>query len=148
MSQLLASLQADRFRTVMRNCASEHGLRFETLEDHFASMLLTSKSGDVRLVMFTPHDTTIEFMVTTDLEYDSLEAVPDVLSTHLLRANEKTRLGFWALTQIGDQYCYAVMYNIETKLLTPKLFASVLSDALSQVDDVHSSLRILTDSLA
>lgn len=148
MSQLLASIQADRFRSTMRNCAAETGLRFDALENDFATLILRREDGGGQMVFFSLYDSTIEFLVPTDFQYDSIEEVPDFLSTHLLKANESTKLGFWALKQIGDQHCYAVMYNIEINLLTPKLFGSVLSNALAQVEDMYRTVRILTNSLA
>lgn len=147
MGDLVSSMQAERFRMVVKNCADSNNLHLNNISGKVADITLSRKNGQGQQVFLTSYDSTVEFMALTDYEFSSVSEMPGLISTHLLQSNSSTRLGFWSVTELGEDFMYSVIYNSEIDQLTPKLFRNVLVDILNKIDELEHAVTSMTRSL-
>lgn len=75
---------------------------------------------------------TIKFIVSDIVVFDSKSNYRDAFSTLLLRHNFKTESGFWCIEKINDEFKYYCIHNTDLKLLDNKYFAKIVEGLFNE----------------
>lgn len=128
--------------TIQRYCASQ-GWKIADLNDQRARLGFTMGSGSKQTLYILKYDTTLEFSVQSALAYPSVDAIPDFVSTLLLKRNVERTIGFWCIEELQGMQVYSCMHNADMRLIDSACFGRIVRALLDEVEDFEQTLRRL-----
>lgn len=113
------------FEKEIRQFCKDQSWAIDTIDSEHAVIKFGMSSGRTQPLWIVKHGSTLEFSVPSALVFDSEDALPGFISSLLLRANAKNKIGFWCVEEIGDKFVYSFMHNAEMDLINSEYFARV-----------------------
>lgn len=135
------------FKNTIQKFARQAGWNIAGLEDRAAMLQFHMKnSGRVQTLFIFQVGSTLEFLSPLKkVAFASPNDIPHTLSTALLQRNANLTIGFWCVAQIGNQFFFSCMHNIEMKMLKVGYFRLIVTALIEECDIVEG---ILTDAEA
>lgn len=129
---------------VSRMCLANGWKITESDEDHAVIQFGVDNKRTQTLFIFG-FDEALEFSVPSFAAFESLDAVPHIISSTLLQINAKTKLGFWCLEQIGDRLVYTFMHNAKGKNIDETGFGEIVNTLIQRVDEFEGLLEKMSE---
>ncbi|MCS6859567.1 MAG: hypothetical protein NZT92_04510 [Abditibacteriales bacterium] len=147
MFSLSPAFPGPTFKGIIQKFARQAGWNIAAIEDRAAMFQFhMERSGRVQTLFIFHLGSTLEFVVPLKtVAFVSPNNAPHALSTALLQRNANLIIGFWCVAQIGDQFFFACMHNVEMKRLKAGYFRLIVAALIEECDMVES---ILTDAEA
>lgn len=128
------------FQRTIKDYCNRCGWRIAEIDDSYAKLIFTMPSGQDQALFIVPYQSTLEFSVPSALMVDRLEDIPHELSTKLLQRSSETKIGFWCIEEIGDNYVYSYMHNAEIQLINLEYFANVVQTLIIECEEFEQQL--------
>lgn len=120
-------------------CGAQNWKITESDNEHAIIQFAVNEARSQTLFIFG-FDDSLEFSVLSFAAFDTLEDIPHLISTTLLQINAKTKIGFWCLEQIGNQFVYTYMHNTIMTNMTKEDFAEIASSLVQRVEEFENLL--------
>ncbi|NTY00449.1 hypothetical protein [Deinococcus sp. JMULE3] len=144
MSSLLRNHEAQQFRIRMQHCATETGLRLNAVNDGSAQLKFDLGKGRSQAIRVVDVGDRLRFVAHVVPEFESVDDVPDFLSTNLLQENNGSRLGYWTLYKNSSGVLnYMIDYTVPEVAVTPSFFKQIMVDILGHCETYYDFLDSL-----
>lgn len=134
LAQLFAGVNFQS--TIQRYCGLQ-GWKIADIKSDHAVLMFGMTSGRSQVLHILKFDSTLEFSVQSNQQFDLIDDVPGYLSTVLLKRNCQGKIGFWCLEQISQKYVFSYMHNAEMSLIDGDYFARVVRVLTQEVDELE-----------
>lgn len=120
--------------------------RLEEIEPSLAMITVLDSDGIPKHpVMLRESESTVQFCIALDFEFDEIEEIPNSLSTLLLRLNGQSTTGFWSLDMDGDEEddeedfpMFFYNYIVPKVLLNQNRFDDAIADLAENYEFFYS----------
>jgi hypothetical protein len=138
------------FKDTIQKFARQAGWNITELEDGAAMFQFHIKaSGRVQTLFIFQSGSTLEFLSPLKkVAFESPNDIPHTLSTALLQRSASLTIGFWCVAQIGDQYFFSCMHNIEMKMLKVGYFRLIVTALIEECDMVEGILSDIHQAMS
>ena len=140
MNTDLNSFSNDNFRRIIQQYCEQLGWTVKIIDDGQAIVKFNMKSGTVQTLYIISFGTTLEFSVPSALRFNNLNDVPGNISTILLTANSRYKIGFWCLETISGKENFSIMHNAEFSLINIQYFHRVVIHLVTECERLEQSI--------
>jgi hypothetical protein len=136
----MALFSSNTFKDLITRYCRQQRWKIADINDRRAMLAFTMPSDRMQVLYILRYDTTLEFSVPSDLGFSSEDAIPDSLSTMLLRRNAESKVCFWCIEMIGHKHTFSCMYNAESNLIDAEYFARIVRALLQECERLEQAL--------
>lgn len=119
-----------------------HEWSIKLLNEQGAIIQFRGSRGQTHNCIVVQHGNVLEFSVPSNLNWQTLEEIPNKLSSYLLGLNAKKKIGFWCYQEIENKYVLSRMTNESSSLLYSDVehFGQIVNALVLETDQLESSL--------
>lgn len=135
MSNLAQRFDSNTFQATVREYCAQQSWKIADLNDRRAILRFVMDDDRTQTCYIIRYESTLEFSVPSELNFDTINDVPHFFSTLLLQRSRDKKFGFWCLEEIGDRQVFSCMHNAEMQLLDSEFFARVVAALIAECDE-------------
>lgn len=131
--------KGDYFKSAIQTFCEFSNLELEEITTKKAVVKFPIKKNKQQKIQIKRYKSTVEFLINSSINYNSLEDVSQRFASSLLHENAKNKIGFWCIRKKKKQYYFSRMYNTELQLLSNKYFNKILESLSHARDDFQTA---------
>lgn len=95
--------------------------------------LLFEVDGCGKLIYVIPQRDTWRFSCPSDITFNGIGQISEIILEAVLERNTKTKRGFWAIETIGTKKRLEFIHNVRVKSINPQEMSTICYSALHEV---------------